>query len=479
MSKKARYYGMLDLKKIFLSSAITAVICISLFKYYEEPDVYYINKSPNKQVVQVVEKPVPVDYVQTNGASVPTDFVNAAQIGKKSSVYIRSIPKSKSKRLLGASSGSGIIISQDGYIATNNHVIEGAGEIEVLLDNNREYSAKLIGADPSNDLALLKIEADDLEYATFGDSDSLLVGEWVLAIGNPFGLQFTVTAGIVSAKSRNISMLEESGIESFIQTDAAVNPGNSGGALINTKGEVVGVNSAIIGKSGQYEGYSFAIPSKLTQKILFDLKNYGAVQRGWLGISMVNVTDQKAKELELNTVNGVVVVSVNKDGAAYDAGIIKGDVITAINEISFSSSSQFMEIVGRYRPGDKIEIEYIREGEYQKVEALLRNQLNTTDFVAIRKDEFLTELGFELRDLSVEEKENVRENGVYVVSVYRNSTIGKTNMDPGYIITKINNKRVNNVAEAIEMLKNQKGQVTMDGFYKHHPDYFPYAFKIN
>ncbi len=470
---------MIKMKGIVISSIITAIVCIALFKYFEEPDIYYINKSPNTKVVEVVERQVYPAYNSINYSSAPTDFVTASSIGKKSSVYIRAIPKSKSKRLLGAASGSGIIISQDGYIATNNHVIEGAGEIEVLLDNNREYSAKLVGSDPSNDLALLKIEATDLDYATFSDSDSLLVGEWVLAIGNPFGLQFTVTAGIVSAKSRNISMLEKSGIESFIQTDAAVNPGNSGGALINTRGEVVGINSAIIGKSGQYEGYSFAIPSNLAQKILFDIRNYGAVQRGWLGISMVGVTDQKAKELDLNRVNGVIVVSVNKDGAAYDAGIKKGDVITSINNITFSSSSQFMEIVGRYRPGDTINIEYIRDGEYEKVEALLRNQLNTTDFVAIRNDEFLTELGFELRDLSDEEKGNVREEGVYVVSVYRNSTIGKTNMDPGYIITKINERRVKDVNEAIEILKKQKGQVTMDGFYKHHPDYFPYAFRIN
>lgn len=469
---------MNSLKYVLLSSIITAILCIGLFKYFEEPDVYYINKAPTVEATTVLNTEfasTPTEFK----SSFPTDFIEASKKGKKSSVYIRSIPKSKSKRLLGASSGSGIIISQDGYIATNNHVIEGAGEIEVLLDNNREYSAKLIGADPSNDLALLKIEATDLEYANFSNSDSLQVGEWVLAIGNPFGLQFTVTAGIVSAKSRNISMLEKSGIESFIQTDAAVNPGNSGGALIDTKGDVVGVNSAIIARSGQYEGYSFAIPSNLAQKILFDLKNYGAVQRGWLGISMVDVTDKKAKELGLNIVNGVVVISVNKDGAAYDAGIKKGDVITSINDITFNSSAQFMEIVGRYRPGDEIDIEYIREGDYSKAQALLRNQLNTTDFVAVRKDAFLTDLGFELRDLSKEEIETVREEGVYVVSVYRSSKIGKTNMDPGYIITKINNKKVTKVAEVIEILKKNKGQVILDGFYQHHPDYFPYAFTLD
>jgi len=274
-------------------------------------------------------------------------------------------------------------------------------------------------------------------------------------------------------------MLEKSGIESFIQTDAAVNPGNSGGALINTRGEVVGINSAIIANSGNYEGYSFAIPSNLAQKILFDLKNYGVVQRGWLGISMVDVNDKKAKEMGLDMVNGVVVVSVSKDGAAYDAGLKKGDVITTINDISFTSSSQFMEIVGRFRPGDKVEIKYLRDGENNTAEALLRNQLNTTDFVAVRKDEFLTDLGFELRDLSTEEKDKVRESGVYVVSVYRDSKIGRTNMDPGYIITKINKKRVKNVNDVLKILKSGKGQIIMEGFYEHHPDYFPYAFSLD
>ncbi len=470
---------MKQTRNIILSSAITTVLCIAIFKYFENPDVYYINSAPTIQAVSVADNIPSNSNYATYEESVPTDFVTASKVGKKSSVYIRAIPKSKSKRLLGAASGSGIIISEDGYIATNNHVVSGAGEIEVLLDNNREYSAEFIGSDPSNDIALLKIEAEGLDYATFSNSDSLQVGEWVLAIGNPFGLQFTVTAGIVSAKSRNISMLEKSGIESFIQTDAAVNPGNSGGALINTKGEVVGINSAIIAKSGNYEGYSFAIPSNLAQKILFDLRNYGGVQRGWLGIAMVDVNDKKAKEMGLDMVNGVVVVSVSKDGAAYDAGLKKDDVITTINDISFTSSSQFMEIVGRFRPGDEINIRYIRDGKNMETKALLRNQLNTTDYVAVRKDDFLTKLGFELRDLSNGEKETVREVGVYVVSVYRNSLIGRTNMDPGYIVTKFNKKRVKTASELINLLKTTSGQVILEGFYEHHPDYFPYAFNLD
>lgn len=460
---------------IIISSIITSIICIGLFKYFESPDVYYINQAP-----QVIQSPVVktvTDRIYSNTEiNRPNDFVEASKSGKKSSVYIRAIPKSKAKRLLGASSGSGVIISVDGYIVTNNHVIENADEIEVLLDNNREYSAKLIGADPTNDLALLKIEAEGLDYAVFSNSDSLQVGEWVLAVGNPFGLQFTVTAGIVSAKARNISMLGNSGIESFIQTDAAVNPGNSGGALINTKGELVGINSAIMASAGQYEGYSFAIPSNLVEKILFDLRNYGAVQRGWLGISMVDINDKKARELELKNVQGVYIVSVNQGGAADDAGLESGDVITSVNGSTFNSTPLFMEMVGRFRPGDEIDIEYIRDGEKFSTSAILRNQLNTTEFVAVRKDQAFTNLGFELRDLSQDEKQRVKEPGVYVVSVYRNSTIGRTNMDPGYIITKINKKSVKNVNFLLEELENAKGQVILEGYYEHHPDYFPYVF---
>ncbi len=470
---------MIEMQKfsyIFLTSACTAVLCFIIFQHFNKSEIIYVNDQPKPSLVSEVDLNMSGYFNERFTSSSPTNFIEASLIGKKSSVFIRSIPKSKSKRLLGAATGSGVIISPDGYIATNNHVIESGDDIEVLLGNNREYSAKIIGTDPSNDLALLKIEAENLDFAIFSNSDSLQVGEWVLAVGNPFGLQFTVTAGIVSAKARNISMLENSGIESFIQTDAAVNPGNSGGALINTKGEVVGINSAIMARSGQYEGYSFAIPSNLVQKILFDLKTYGVVQRGWLGISMVDINDKRAKELGLENVNGVYVVSVNKDGAADEAGILKGDVIIRVNEVEFKSTPQFMEIIGRYRPGDEVEITFIRNGKVITEIAILRNQLNTTDFVAVRKDKVLVDLGFELRDLSENENKRLKRPGVYVVSVYRKSTIGRTNMDPGYIITKINKKKVESVAEVVKILDEIEGQVILEGYYEHHPDKYPYIF---
>lgn len=462
---------------VLLSSTCTAIICLLSFYHLFEPKVYYINSAP-------VTTPSAQNVNFTNilqehyRASTPHDFIKAAKLGKASAVYVKAIPKG-SKIFQSASTGSGVIISPDGYIATNYHVIKDAQEIEVLLGDNREFSAKVIGSDIANDLALLKIEVNDLDFAIFGNSDSLQVGEWVMAVGNPFGLEFTVTAGIVSAKARDIKLLQDSGIESFIQTDAAVNPGNSGGALVDTRGQVIGINSAIMAKSGNYEGYSFAIPSNLAQKILFDLRNYGAVQRGWLGVSIVEIDDEKAKQLNLPKAQGVLIMSVNKDGAAYDAGLSKGDVITAINNKEFDSSPAFMETIAQFRPGDKIELEYRRDGEKKLIQVVLKNQLNTTDYIAIRKDPILTNLGFELRDLSKKEKESVRKEGIYVVSVFRESTIGATNMDPGYIITKFNNKRVRTVDQLLKILKDTQGQVMLEGYYDHLPKTYPYVFEID
>ncbi|MCL4107831.1 UNVERIFIED_CONTAM: hypothetical protein GTU68_027216 [Idotea baltica] len=377
------------------------------------------------------------------------------------------------------STGSGVIISDDGYIVTNNHVVENANSIEVMLNDNREYKAKLIGADPTTDLAIIKLETSNLPYLTFGDSDSLLIGEWVVAIGNPFRLQSTVTAGIVSAKARNINILEQQGIESFIQTDAAVNPGNSGGALVNTAGDLVGINTAIMTYSGRYEGFSFAIPSNLAKKVVYDIIEFGAVQRGWLGVSILNVDNDKANELGLKTVGGVYLDLVNKDEAAFRAGLKKGDVIVGVNEIPTLTTPEFMEQVGRFRPGDNIRLSYYRDGIKNVAEVTLRNQINSTDFVAIRKDKILTDLGFELRNLDNTEKKRLDAEGIYVVSVSRGSKIERTNMDPGYIITKINEKPVRNVEDLIKELEKHTGFVVLEGFYENYPGEFPYAFVID
>ena len=413
-------------------------------------------------------------------SSAPSDFTSAAMRSKPSVVGINAFQQDEgaSRDQLSKSSGSGVIISEDGYIVTNNHVIEDAVEISVLLDDNREFIGKLIGSDPATDLALMKIEATNLTPLIYGNSDSLLIGEWVMAIGNPFKLQTTVTAGIVSAKARDINILARQGIESFIQTDAAVNPGNSGGALVNTNGELVGINTAIISQSGRYEGFSFAVPVNLVQKVVYDIIEYGAVQRGWMGIGILDVDDQIAKRLKLEKVGGVYVNVVERNSAAADAGLINGDVIISINDKDTPRIPIFMEEVGKHRPGDKVQIEYVRQGEVYAADVILRNQLNTTDFIAVRKDPILLDLGFEVRDLDSKEQDYLPKKGAYVVSIYRNKTIANTNMEPGYIITSLNGNRISSASELVNQLQNSKGSVILEGYYENYVGNFPYTFNM-
>ncbi len=416
-------------------------------------------------------------------SSSPTDFIDAAENSVEAVVFIRALQKDESDQgyfsdTYTSSTGSGVVISRDGYIVTNHHVIEGAEEIEIMLNNNKEYQAKLIGFDVNTDLALLKIEAESLSFLVFGNSDSLRIGEWVLAIGNPFRLQSTVTAGIVSAKARNINILEERGIESFIQTDAAVNPGNSGGALINTKGDLVGINAAILSQSGKYEGFSFAIPANLAKKVISDLRQYGAVQRGWLGVQLQEVDDQKASRQNMSEIMGVYIAAVNKNGAADDAGLIPGDILTKLDGEKVESLPHFMEKIGQMRPGDKTKIEYYRNGHKNKAWVTLRNQLNSTDFVAVRKDKILTDIGFELRNLDSYEKTKYDTEGVMVVSVYKNSKISEARIEPGYIITEINDKAIRDVNSIVNFLTDRRGSVILEGFYENYPGRFPYKFDL-
>lgn len=415
-------------------------------------------------------------------SSSPTNFISAAERTVEGVVFIRALQKIKDQNYLTetyvANNGSGVILSSDGYIITNSHVIEDAANIEVMLNDNREYEAKLIGRDEHTDLALLKIEESDLPFLIFGNSDSLRLGEWVMAIGNPFRLQSTITAGIVSAKGRSIDVFENRGIESFIQTDAAVNPGNSGGALVNTNGELVGINTAIMTSSGNYEGFSFAVPSNLAKKVITDIKEYGAVQRGWMGVQLESVDAYRANKLGLDEVSGVYIALVNAGGAAAQAGIKSNDVIIKMDGQKINSLPSLMERLGRQRPGDKIKIEYFRDGAKKRTTVILRNQLNSTDYVAIRKDKVLLDLGFELRELDLFEKARTSTNGVKVVSVHKDSKISKSNLEPGFIITKINNLRVSKVNDIISFLDGRKGTVVLEGFYENYPGEYPYTFEM-
>jgi serine protease Do len=290
-------------------------------------------------------------------------------------------------QLQAGASGSGVIISKDGYIVTNNHVIEHSDQINVNLSNNKTYEAILIGRDKDTDLALLKIEEEDLPFLQFANSDSVLVGEWVLAVGNPFNLASTVTAGIVSAKGRNINILENiqgqsnTAIESFIQTDAAINPGNSGGALVNTSGDVIGINTAIATPTGTYAGYAFAVPSNIVAKVVTDLKEYGAVQRAFLGISITSINNDLFQELGLDESRGVYIQGLVEDGAANQGGLQKGDVIIAINDFPVDDVAALQEEISSYRPGNVIEVSFLRRNEVFHATLTLMNRFNNQELL--------------------------------------------------------------------------------------------------
>ena len=467
-----------------ISSFLGALIGVSAYVFFFNPTTeIYVEQQTKARLAAESEFILSERAEKVFRSAAPTDFIDAAKMSRSAVVFIESsvpIPGSNyHTRKISKSTGSGVIISNDGYIVTNYHVIKGADKIQVTLNDNREYKADILGFDDQTDLALLKIESSQLPFVVFGNSDSLQIGEWVLAVGNPFRLQSTVTAGIVSAKARSINILERQGIESFIQTDAAVNPGNSGGALINTNGELIGINTAILSSSGGYEGFSFAIPSKLVKKVVRDIKEYGAVQRGWLGVTIYDVNSDMADQLNLPDVKGVMLDALTRDGAAKSGGLAVGDVILSVDNVPTNTTPQFMEIIGQQRPGDEINIRFWRNGREENRSITLRNQLNTTDFVAVRKDKTLTDIGFELREMDSNEIQKTGNKGVYVVSVFHNSKAGEANIEPGYIITSINREKVTTVNEVLKLVTDYSGSIVFNGYYENYPGEFPYTFSIN
>lgn len=363
--------------------------------------------------------------------------------------------------------GSGVIISADGYIVTNNHVVEGADELTVTLNDNSEYSARIIGTDKNTDLALIKINGKNLPTLPIGDSDKLKVGEWVLAVGNPFNLTSTVTAGIVSAKARNLSILGEgTSVESFIQTDAAVNPGNSGGALVNTKGELVGINAAIASHTGSYEGYSFAIPSNIVRKVVDDLLLYGETQRGYLGIRYAELTAELAEKEGLEDIDGVYVAEVIEDGAAKIAGMKNGDVITAINGKKVNTGTQLMESVRQFRPGDKIDVEVNRDGHHHHYTLTLLNEAGNVDVVKKGESFFNSDLGLMLQPVNQNDMSRLNiKSGLKIVEIRQGRFMG-SGITEGFVITKVNGNAVNSKTDLENALKNNRSRRTsMEGVY--------------
>lgn len=368
--------------------------------------------------------------------------------------------------------GSGVIISEDGYIATNNHVIDNASTVTIALEDNRRFTARVIGTDPTTDLALLKIDGDNLPFVKFGDSDDAQVGEWVLAVGNPFNLNSTVTAGIISAKARNIGILRDENnnlqVESFIQTDAVVNRGNSGGALVNLAGELIGINTAIASQTGSFSGYSFAVPSSIVKKVMDDLLEFGTVQRGLLGVQIQDVSPELEEFLgkKIDATRGVYIAEVNEGSGGEDAGLQKGDVIIGIDEETTYHTSRLQELVARKRPGDKVVVKYLRNGQEMTTTATLKNTSGDTKIVVKEAPKTSEFNGIMFEDVTATIKERLQlEGGASIISV-DNEAWQEAGVKEGFIVTRVGRIKIRNAQELVETLKKFEGEeVSILGVY--------------
>lgn len=465
-----------------LLSTIIVVIGICLYHFFVPHRIIVSEKklSPSYESVSIEQsswKPRDMRLGQVLNHS----FVHAAKKTTASVVFINAYEKigtSLFKNEVKREKGSGVIISNDGDIITNYHVIANADFIEVTLADKREFVAQVIGTDQVSDIALLSIEAASLPHLLFSNSDSLDVGDWVLAVGNPFGLQSTVTAGIVSAKARDLDIVDKNDIGSYIQTDAVLNPGSSGGALVTADGQLMGISTAILSSSGNYQGLSFAIPSNVARKVVVDIKEFGSVQRGRIGAGITDVNDEIAKKIGLPAVEGVYLNSIHLNSAASEAGLQKGDVILSIAGQKIHSAPAFFEIINGYRPGDRVNLTYYRNGKSKSCYIILRNSLNTTDFVSVRKDKILRDIGIEIRDLNSLEMSRLNAKGVMIISVSNGSLVSKTNMEPGFIVESFNNMPIRNSQEFIALMKNTSDSVILRGFYERYPGQYPYSFSL-
>jgi Do/DeqQ family serine protease len=374
--------------------------------------------------------------------------------------------------------GSGVIVSEDGYIVTNNHVIEQADDIEVTLNDNRNYKASVIGTDPSTDLALIKVDDSGLDHLPFTNSDEVKVGEWVLAVGNPFNLTSTVTAGIVSAKARNINILRDRyAVESFIQTDAAINPGNSGGALVDLEGRLIGINTAIASPTGSYSGYGFAVPVNIVSKVVKDLIDYGVVQRGYLGVTIRSLDGNLAKERDLDITEGVLVDSVGTESAAEKAGIKIEDVIISVDGNDVKTASELQELIARKRPGDQVSVDVLRDEKKKSFDVTLRNREGDTKAVKKESETLSAKLGADFQ--TIDEKTARRlgiEGGVRVINLKAGKLRKQTGMREGFIITKIDGQPVNDAVELEEQLTSKTGGILLEGVYEDIPGDYYYGF---
>lgn len=484
---------------LFLAAILGSLCTIGVFEVYKKDSVSlaYTTQAPVSQVAYTTDE---------NGRTIPLDFTAVAAQVTPAVVHIKSTQDGRMQEIQGSdpfrdffgprqqgpsqSSGSGVIINESGYIVTNNHVVQDAEVVEVTLSDNRSFKAEVIGTDPDTDLALVKINLTGLKYLPFVDSDQSRVGEWVLAVGNPFNLNSTVTAGIISAKGRNINIIvngnaEEgnTAIESFIQTDAAINPGNSGGALVNMSGGLLGINTAIASPTGSYSGYGFAVPSNIVNKVVEDLIKYGVVQRGWLGVSVTSVSDQlvRGKDLEVNEGAYINGFAENGKSAAKDAGIKEGDVVVKIDATPINSSTALIETVGRHRPGDKLMITVNRHGKEITYPVVLKTRNGDVTTVKREEKKGYASLGLELENIDSQTLKSLDlESGIKVKALGNGKLARYTDIREGFIITKVNDKPVKSVKEFNDLLEAKKvgDLIILTGTYEDFPREFNYAFRM-
>lgn len=490
---------------LIVAAALGSMITIGTYEWVDiDNRGVHVDYSPGVQASQVAY------HVNEDGEVVPLDFTETAEKVTSAVVHIRSTQSPTSspsdtqyfnpfREFFGPdwaprtqpqpsqSTGSGVIINGNGYIVTNNHVVADAEIVEVTLHDNRSYKAEVVGTDPDTDIALIKIDEDELPHLAFVDSDKAKVGQWVLAVGNPFNLNSTVTAGIVSAKGRSIHIIDRSSelgntaIESFIQTDAAINPGNSGGALVDLSGGLLGINTAIASPTGAYSGYGFAVPSNIVSKIVEDLLTYGVVQRGWLGVTIASVDNNLMKEHDLKVHEGAYVSGFAENSAAREAGLKEGDVVVKIDGLRIPSSSALIETIGRHRPGDKLELTVNRGGKELTYDVTLKNRKGDITAVKLEERKGLAALGIQVAEVDegVLKKLDLK-NGVRITDV-GNGKIGRyTEIRDGFIVTRVNETPVSSTKElnaALEKIKSGE-IVTLSGTYEDFPREFLYSFRM-
>jgi serine protease Do len=495
---------MKNFASIFLAAILGSICTIAAYQWLgvdTSTKTQYVNSAPISKVAYTLNE---------KGDAVPLDFTATAEKVTKAVVHIKSTQSENTRETQqysidpfrdffggpqgrgnqpSQSTGSGVIINADGYIVTNNHVVKDAEIVEVTMNDNRSFKAEVIGTDPDTDLAVIKIKQSNLSFLSFVDSDQAKVGEWVLAVGNPFNLNSTVTAGIISAKGRNIGIVNREGIteqgntaiESFIQTDAAINPGNSGGALVDLNGGLLGINTAIASPTGSYSGYGFAVPSDIVSKVVEDLIKFGVVQRGWLGVSITSVNNDVAKQFDLSVIDGAYISGFAEKSSAKDAGLKEGDVVVKIDDAVIKTSTGLTEYIGRKRPGDKVNVTVNRNGKESSYLVTLKGRDGKTTVVKAEERDGFASLGLDIEDIDTKELKKLElENGVRVKTLGNGKLARYTDMKEGFIITHVNDAPVKSVKELNEVFKNKKAGdlVILTGTYADFPREFNYAFRM-